>query len=521
MNRSATSLLTLCALLMGCSSTGGVGLEQDGATGPSSDTMTAASDAGGELPPPSDIGNSADDSASNDEDSIEAASDVQEEVIDAIASPEDTLAPAEDTAEQDTDGALEDAGSPAEDTEGAQDSGTTEPDNGGPVVDSGVVDPPLADAAEGDTTEDVAEDEDDSMEGDAALGGDDSDVEADVDAEADVDEAPPILALCPGTVAITGPAPESFHVIGAPFIASALVTGPASMDGLNVQWETSSGEILGQTVVLPDGTTSGNLDTASAPLGVLPLVARLETPDGVCAETSAVDVVFCQYKVNDDFSSLDDVAWKMFGSSYWDTNGWLEMTGTAQGQRGAVYNPQTDVAAGSVSITFSMATGGGSGADGFAMTIVQTDSIAELEDEIIASAVPGSGIGYAVGGLYGPWDGNAFTVEIDTYHNVFNGTNELHTDPTPNDHVAITLDGDAGNHLWWHDMGDVEDLNWRTVRVDVIGFKVRVWIDEQLLVEQLYPELQFRGGYIFFSGSTGYYTNFHRFDNLNVVHTCQ
>jgi hypothetical protein len=41
------------------------------------------------------------------------------------------------------------------------------------------------------------------------------------------------------------------------------------------------------------------------------------------------------------------------------------------------------------------------------------------------------------------------------------------------------------------------------------------------LVEQLYPELQFRGGYIFFSGSTGYYTNYHRFDDLNVVHTCQ
>lgn len=293
------------------------------------------------------------------------------------------------------------------------------------------------------------------------------------------------------------------------------------MDGLTVRWETSTGESLGQTPVLPDGTSSGNLDTSLMPLGVIPLVARVETPDGVCSETAEVDLVFCQYEVTDDFSSLDNVAWKMFGSSYWDPNGWLEMTGTAQSQRGAVYNPQTDVAAGSVSITFSMATGGGSGADGFAMTIVQTDSIAELENEIIASAVPGSGIGYAVGGAYGPWDGNAFTVEIDTYENVYNGTNELHTDPTPNDHVAITLDGDAGDHLWWTDMGDVEDLNWRTIRVDVIGFKVRVWIDGQLLVEQLYPELQFRGGYIFFSGSTGYYTNYHRFDDLNVVHTCQ
>ena len=31
----------------------------------------------------------------------------------------------------------------------------------------------------------------------------------------------------------------------------------------------------------------------------------------------------------------------------------------------------------------------------------------------------------------------------------------------------------------------------------------------------------FRGGYIIFSGSTGYYTNFHRVDNLDIIHDCK
>ena len=330
---------------------------------------------------------------------------------------------------------------------------------------------------------------------------------------------PTFIDPCPASVNITGPGPESFHVIGGPFIASATVSG--SVDGLSVRWESPTGAVLGETLVMPDGTSSGNLDTTAMPPGTVPIRARVVTADGACAETAEVGLVFCQYEVSDDFATLDGEAWKMFGSSYWDQGGWLEMTGTAQSQRGAVYNPQTDVAAGSVSIAFSMATGGGSGADGFAMTIVQTDSIDELENVIIANALPGSGIGYGVGGAYGDWVGNAFTVEIDTYENVFNGTNELHTDPTPNDHIAITLDGDAGNHLWWTDVGEVEDLEWRSIQVDIIGFHVRVWIDGVMTLDQDFPELEFRGGYIFFSGSTGYYTNYHRFDDLTVLHACQ
>jgi hypothetical protein len=521
MNRPLITLFTLCTLLFGCSTSDGGGIAQGTTADSDQPGLTDTGGSGSVTSPDQDAGSSVTDGASAEADSAETDQDTQEGAVDSVEAPEDAAITADDIAQADTGGAGEDTGitpgdtliDPQGDAIEATDAATE---------DSGALSGDATAPSTPDVSDDTSgEEEADGVDGDVMAEGDTGESSDDAGAEADVEEGPAWLDPCPATVTITGPATESFHLVGAPFIASAMVTGPGSMDGLSVRWETEAGDILGQTPVLPDGTSSGNLNTALMPLGVGPLFARVVTPDGVCSESKEVSLVFCQYEVTDDFSSLDNAAWKMFGSSYWDSNGWLEMTGTAQGQHGAVYNPQTDVAAGSASITFSMATGGGSGADGFAMTIVQTDSIAELEDEVIASAVPGSGIGYAVGGAYGSWEGNAFTVEIDTYENVYNGTNELHTDPTPNDHVAITLDGDAGNHLWWADLGDVEDLNWRTVRVDVIGFKVRVWIDGQLLVEQAYPELQFRGGYIFFSGSTGYYTNYHRFDDLNVIHTCQ
>ena len=502
MTRFIGALALTTALLTACSEatepTGGSAEASSQATGQgdgeASDLSSPGEDAQGEGPlhDSVDAQGSADDVGPGPQDalaevsSIDTPSEVNDAEVDLAADSSvdsDVTTPESDTPSSDTSAPT------SEDAPVMSDVSESEPgDTGGD--DSGVggaEDTTALDGANG--PEDV--EANDAMSVDTTLGDDVQD--------ADVETGPLVLESCPATLEITAPPLESFHLVGLPLNASVTVTGADDPASSMVRWENEAGEVLGQSAISAEGTSNVELDTAAIPLGMFTLIARLESSEGLCPESVSTELIFCQHEVSDDFSTLDEVSWKMFGSSYWDANGWLEMTGTAQGQRGAVYNPLTDVAAGSVSITFSMATGGGSGADGFAMTIVQTDSIAELEDEVIANAVPGSGIGYAVGGVYGPWDGNAFTVEIDTYQNVFNGTNELHTDPTPNDHVAITLDGDAGNHLWWTDMGDVEDLSWRTIRVDVIGFKVRVWIDGALLVEQLYPELQFRGGYIFFS----------------------
>ena len=482
--------------------------------------------------------NSADERQKSDTQDDAASSDSSTQASDSERPDEELIeGDSESPSASDTGALNEDSEGPSEDIEAPTDS-SLEPE--GDSEAEGDVEVPLSDVVpsedvsspsdsspepEGDIENSLDAEEDSSAEADSA---EDTASEEDADTgEEDVvdveDGPPPPLDPCPATITITSPSDDDFFVLSAPMLVTAQLS-ELTQDplGLMVQWEGPSGVVLGQTPLDPEGNTSGMLDISSMPLGLVPIYARIVSEQGACAETSEVKTVLCQQSLSEDFDeSLDAASWKVFGSSYWDQGGWLEITGTAQGQRGAIYNTAANVASGSVSISFAMATGGGTGADGFAMTVVQTDSVDELENLIIANAVPGSGLGYAVGGPYGNWEGNAFTVEIDTYQNVFNGTNELHTDPTPNDHVAITLDGDAGNHIWWTDVGDVEDLTWRDIRVDVIGIRIRVWIDGVLTLDDDYPELQFRGGYIFFSGSTGYYTNYHRFDALNIIHTCQ
>ena len=46
-------------------------------------------------------------------------------------------------------------------------------------------------------------------------------------------------------------------------------------------------------------------------------------------------------------------------------------------------------------------------------------------------------------------------------------------------------------------------------------------LDGGNLIEDDIPGLSFRGGYIGFSGSTGWATNWHRIDNLTVVQACE
>jgi hypothetical protein len=66
----------------------------------------------------------------------------------------------------------------------------------------------------------------------------------------------------------------------------------------------------------------------------------------------------------------------------------------------------------------------------------------------------------------------------------------------------------------------IEDMQWHDVRVDVDGENVRVWLDGTLIIDGDIPGLFQKGGYIGFTGTTGAYTNHHRFDNLEVVEVC-
>ena len=171
-----------------------------------------------------------------------------------------------------------------------------------------------------------------------------------------------------------------------------------------------------------------------------------------------------------------------------------------------------------------MATGGGinGGADGFALTIVElpnTDMFINLLD----AANAGGGLGYGVGGSHAEADftlpGEALSVEIDTWENR-NMEGNLHSDPTWQNHIAITRNGDPGDHVAWFNVPNIEDLLPHTVRVDLLDNRMKIWFDGVLVIEQEIT-FTFKGGYMFFSGSTGWATNYHRFDHLNILYDCQ
>ena len=116
---------------------------------------------------------------------------------------------------------------------------------------------------------------------------------------------------------------------------------------------------------------------------------------------------------------------------------------------------------------------------------------------------------------------HAFHIEFDTWYNQFNGGNEFHTDPTRQNHVAITLDGDPGNHVAVAETPAIEDNAWHEVELVIRGDRVRVELDGRSVIDQRVEGLDFKGGYIGFSGTTGYYTNFHRFDDLRTRPACE
>ena len=330
----------------------------------------------------------------------------------------------------------------------------------------------------------------------------------------------PFVPTCQASSTIVSPAAGAWFGPDEAATLSALVQ--PSSPGLSVSWRLPDGTEVAKA---PVGGGGASVVTATLPYGVLQLRAQVVNADGPCdGDMASVVALACRERVSDDFASFDPVKWKVFDDAYWDAGGWIEMTGAVGDKKGAIYDQADDIVPGHVSVAFRLETGGGlsvyNGGDGMAMTIVDVDTPQQLES-LIALAAYGGGLGYGVSGTYGDWSGNALTVEIDTWENVYNpGVGELHTDPTPDAHVALTLNGDAGNHAVWYATPNIEDLAWHDLRVDVYFSDVRVWLDDAVIIEATVPEMDFRGGYIFFSGSTGWVYNYHRFDDLRILHHC-
>lgn len=241
-------------------------------------------------------------------------------------------------------------------------------------------------------------------------------------------------------------------------------------------------------------------------------------PDGKQASVP-VEVGICSWPPLEDFStSVIGNGWIVFGDATWDASGWLEITGNAQSRAGALYKVDRRINPGDFRMEFDIATGGGinSGADGYSVNIINAADEIELA-AIVRSSGNGGCLGYGtVTGCSTRGPIEAFHVEFDTW---YNGEAPMF-DPTQENHAAINLDGDPGRHYLWAAVPSLEDLVWRHVLVQIRGSRIQVLLDGQIAMDDTIPGFTFDGGYIGVTGSTGWATNFHRFDNLQLYDRC-
>jgi hypothetical protein len=270
-------------------------------------------------------------------------------------------------------------------------------------------------------------------------------------------------------------------------------------------------------IVTPDATGRFELSLAGLTGGRHTLTVR--AVDATSTEqTATVAIAVCPTIPALDFNAdLTSADWLIVGDASREPAGWLELTGLAGGQQGAIFYLGSTLSRGDTEISLRVSTGQcplpgpcdspADGADGFAMSIIGLTGVAELAN-LLAAARPGEGLGYAVT----PTVVDAFHIEFDTYHNAI--------DPTLGNHVAITLNGDPTNHLLWTETPTLENNAWHDIVLRIAGVRVTVIMDGVTVIDADAPGLDFKGGYIGFTGSTGGSTNYHRIDDLQIVQAC-
>lgn len=453
--------------------------------------FTACSDDGGAV----DTGGDPAADAQSGDDSLSAGAD------DAGPAPADDAVAAEEVADDLGPDAAEDA-SATVDAESVEPDGADLPDAGGP------------------DTDDVpgrAADVDDLLDASDAVAGADA---GPPDAAPEIVEDVPPPVSSDLYVAITAPADGTGYDVGAAISFTGLAADSEFPETeLTATWSTWFAGDLASGPVAATGLVSFTLN-AGLPEGTHTIELTVTNPLGQSA-TDAVTVVVCPVSLPETFD--DDIAsttWEVFGDASWDTdgdNGWLEMTGNAQGKKGQIFQTGTQIDPGDVSISFKILTGGGQngGADGFAMSVVGVPDVDTLEDYLKAAGAGGC-LGYGVSAGCGTWTVDAFHIEFDTWQN--NGNPNV--DPTSANHVGVLQGGDASEHYLWASVPTLEDQKWHDVHVMVEGVHVTVTLDDDVVIDGDIPGLVFHGGYIGFSGTTGWATNYHRFDDLLVLQQC-
>jgi len=279
---------------------------------------------------------------------------------------------------------------------------------------------------------------------------------------------------------------------------------------MSYSWSSDKDGGLGGGSVPQSGDVSLNTDVLT--LGWHQIEIAVDQGDS--DEVASYEVGICKWPDMETFDVGTPAGWTTFGDAYWDPGGWLEVTGNSASRAGQIYKTDDKVDPGNFAMEFSIATGGGlnGGADGFAVNIIDAYDVAELTT-IVNAASNGGCLAYGTqGGPCGTMPISGFHVEFDTWFNDY--------DPTAGNHFAITLDGDPTVSYFWVDVPSLEDLAWRQIRIEVDSPDVTAFMDGQQIIQGTIPGFVFDGGYVGVSGSTGWATNYHRFDNLQIYDQC-
>jgi hypothetical protein len=208
----------------------------------------------------------------------------------------------------------------------------------------------------------------------------------------------------------------------------------------------------------------------------------------------------------DDFS-VESSNWNLLGSAYIDTaNQTLVLTEDEYLQGGAAFL-KTPIK-GAFTATFSYKVGGGYQGDGFTMLFYKQqysnldtgDSLGFTPSDMIA---PGYGIEFD-GWQNVPWD----------FQEASGGHPNAEGDPS-NSHIALIKDY-SGNHLLWVNDSRVADNQWHKVQVTVQAASVKVYVDQNLVLEwtgnldRTYDRLGFSAG----TGAPG--SNWHIIDDFQI-----
>lgn len=301
----------------------------------------------------------------------------------------------------------------------------------------------------------------------------------------------------PPTATILSPADGS--ILPEPAVDQTLDGVVADEDGddLLVTW-TVDDAVLSSTTTVP-GAVSATWPAADSGVHTL----RLGATDA-CGEVQVAAEV-CQQGTT-TYENLGISTWHYEGSAYWDsTTSELVLTDALIEQVGTAFDTTAAVSGGSVSIEFEFYIGGGSGADGISLTALDADRL--------TSYTGGTGCGIGYGGNASCTSGPAlpgWSIEVDTYYNEG-------YDPTADDHVAFTFDGDADNPAAWAALPEIEDTGWHSMRVVLTAPHVSVTLDGVSYIEQDLTGYFAFPAYVGFTAGTGGNTNRHRIRSLTVT----